>query len=563
MTETLRDPETGQTVLTSTEAEIAARFLALLFDALGSASSPQELAVPAAAALAETIGDWCGIWFQDRSSGALRLSAVAHADRLKAPLARLLADDWQPPASDRLPGRTVSIGRAVSMSVEGEETLLSLFGSGERARLAEGVGCASLLIVPLAAGHRNVGQLVLGSSDPTVANDAGRISRVLEMVRHLSTALGQLHRLEAARHASQQLTLSNLHLQAILDSIPQGVIVASAPEGRVVSASRALAQLLGQPIDPRAPVSSYPQLYGFATPTGETYLPEELPWVHAARTGEVTKVQEMVIHRTNGRGVTVLCSASPVLDEVANVVGSVALLQDISDRKELELQKDEFLAMVAHELKTPLTTVKGYVQLIMRLSRQNPNQALGPRELGMLEVADRQVSRLSQLVFDLLDFSLIRMGRLDLRCVTFDLASLVGDLMEQMQVVAPDREMELVASEHAFINADPHRIEQLVTNLISNAVKATGHGGHIQVRIRRGDNFVVTSVQDDGAGMPRDVQERIFERYYRGPDHYHEGMGLGLYISKGIVDAHSGRIWLESEMGKGTCFHFSLPAAGE
>lgn len=181
----------------------------------------------------------------------------------------------------------------------------------------------------------------------------------------------------------------------------------------------------------------------------------------------------------------------------------------------------------------------------------------------MLEVADRQVSRLSQLVFDLLDFSLIRMGRLDLRCVTFDLASLVGDLMEQMQVVAPDREMELVASEHAFINADPHRIEQLVTNLISNAVKATGHGGHIQVRIRRGDNFVVTSVQDDGAGMPRDVQERIFERYYRGPDHYHEGMGLGLYISKGIVDAHSGRIWLESEMGKGTCFHFSLPAAGE
>lgn len=563
MTETLRDPETGQMELEKTGAEIAARFLALLFDALGSASTPLELAPRAAAAAAEATVGWCCLWLQDRATGELRLAAVSHHIPDKGPLARRLAEEWVPQGCGGVAGRVVGSSRAVSLSLDNEEKLLALFGSEERARLAAALGSASVLVTPLTHGHRNLGLLLLASADPVDAVRDGRSALATDITRHISTALAQLQRLDTARQATQQLTLTSLHLQAILDSIPQGVVVASAPEGRVVSASRALAQLLGQPLDPKASVSSYPQLYGFATPAGEPYLPDELPWVHAARTGESTKVQEMVIHRANGHGVTALCSACPIVDESGNTVGAVALLQDISDRKELELQKDEFLAMVAHELKTPLTAVKGYVQLIMRLARQRPDQTLGPREFGMLEIADRQVARLSQLVFDLLDFSLIRMGRLDLRYVDFSLTSLARELVAQMQLSAPDRELELLGSEDATVQADPHRVEQLLTNLVSNAIKATLPGGHVQIRVRRMDSSVVTSVQDDGVGMPREVQERIFERYYRGPDRCHEGMGLGLYISKGIVDAHGGRIWLESEVGKGTAFHFSLPAADQ
>ena len=557
---TLRDPKTAHMELERTGAEAAARFFALLFDALAGASTPLEAAPRIAAAVAETIAGWCALWIHDRATGELRLAGASHCDVTKEPLARRLAEGWLPPKYGALPGVAVSLNGAVILGVEDKEKLTALFGSRERAYLATELGSASALVAPLTQGHRSLGLLVAVSADPVESVGNGRVALLSEIARRVATVVAHLHRLDSARQASQQLTLTNLHLQAILEGIPQGVVVASAPEGRVVSTSRALTYLLGRPMDPRVPVSAYPQLYGFARPTGELYRADELPWVYAARTGESSGVEEMVIRGADGRGSTALCSASPILDEIGETIGAVALLQDISDRKELELQKDEFLAMVAHELKTPLTAVKGYVQLILRLASQRADRTLGPRELGMLEVADQQVSRLSQLVFDLLDFSLIRMGRLDLRCVDFSLTSLARDVVAQLQLVAQGVDLEFVGTEDAVVRADPHRVEQVLTNLISNAIKATAPGGHVQIRVRRMDGSVVASVHDDGAGMPREVQERIFERYYRGPDRCHEGMGLGLYISKGIVDAHGGRIWLESEVGKGSSFHFSLAA---
>ncbi len=563
MTETLRDPGTGKSESERTRAETAARFLALLFDALAASSTPLQLAPQVTSAVAEALSGWCVLWLQDRAVGDLRIGSVSHHDPKKDSLVFRLAQGWQPLRRQDFHSKALTLTRLVNLSAEDEDQIRAIFGSDERALLAAELGADSVVVVPLTHGQRTLGLLLMAWAEPGDSRNESRLSLATEISRHVATAVAQVHRLHSSRQASQQLILTNLHLQAILDSIPQGVVVASAPDGKVVSSSRALAQLLGQPIDPKAPVDSYPTQYGFATPTGELYLPEELPWVRAARTGEPTKVQEMVIHRISGQGVTALCSASPILDDLGNTVGSVALLQDISDRKQLEMQKDEFLAMVAHELKTPLTAVKGYVQLILRFAHQRSDPSLGGREVGMLEIADRQVSRLSQLVFDLLDFSLIRMGRLDLRCVDFSLTGLARDLVAQMQVTAPDRELSLVASDDGTVQADPHRVEQLLTNLLSNAIDATDAGGHIQVRIRRKDSSVVVSVQDDGAGIPREVQERIFERYYRGPDRCHEGMGLGLYLSKGIVDAHGGRIWLESEPGRGTVFHFALRAADQ
>ncbi|MHB0870180.1 MAG: sensor histidine kinase [Chloroflexota bacterium] len=544
-------------------AEIAARFLALLFDALASSSSPIDLAPRVAAAAAAAVDGWSALWLTERSTGSLHLAAVHHQEPSKSLLAEQLVDGWLPLEHQALPSTVAGQSRISRLVAPTDLQAEELFGSPRRAQLATQVGCSCLLVAPLVRGHRTLGLLLLAPSAADVEADEEWEELAIEMGRHVTTAIVQIQRLDSARQASQQLTLTSLHLQAILDSIPQGIVVASAPEGRMVSTSRALVRLLGRQPDLQAAVRHYPQLYGLIRPTGEHYRTEELPWVRSVQTGEPTPVQEMIVRHPNGLSLTALCSASPILDESGHTVGSVALLQDISDRKELEIQKDEFLAMVAHELKTPLTAVKGYVQLLMRFARQQPDARLGEREVGMLQVADRQVSRLSQLVFDLLDFSVIRMGRLELRRFKFNLGSLAGDVVAQMQLTAPDRELRVLASADSLVEADPHRVEQLLMNLISNAIKATAPNGKIEVSVRRRGNSVVTAVTDNGVGMSEGVRRRIFDRYYRGPDHRYEGIGLGLFVSKGIVDAHGGEIWVESEAGKGSSFHFSLPAASD
>jgi len=249
-----------------------------------------------------------------------------------------------------------------------------------------------------------------------------------------------------------------------------------------------------------------------------------------------------------------------IFDEGGKAVGAVALLHDISARKELELQKDEFLAMVANELKTPLTAIKGYVQLMMRQAQKDPNATIGEREVGMLQVTDRQVTRLRQLVFDMLDCSSIQLGRLVLQLSVFDLGRLARDVVDQMQIANPDRLFHMRVSGDTVGEADALRMEQVLTNLIGNAVKATEAGGRIVVSIQRDGSSVLASVRDDGMGISMDLQKRVFERLFRGPAHLYEGMGLGLYISRGIMDAHGGCIWLESKVGEGSTFFVSLPA---
>ncbi|MGE5619119.1 MAG: ATP-binding protein [Sphingomonadaceae bacterium] len=535
-----------------------------LFHALDASSSPIDLAPQIVAAASEAVAGWAALWLVDHADGHLRLAAVHHLDSGKGFLVEQLIGDHLPMCCGQAAERLLGLRRPVRLypsvaDLKSEE----LFGAACHAVLATQVGFSCLLLIPLIQGNRSLGFLLVAPSDHSLLASAEWDDFAAEMGSHVSIAITQVERLDAAREDGQQLTLTSLYLQSILDSIPLGVVIASAPEGRILSVSRALVRLLGRLPDPQAAVRQYPQLYGLVRPTGEHCRPEDVPWVRCAQTGEPVPPQEMIVRHPNGLAVTVLCGASPIRDNLGRTVGSVALLQDISDRKELELQKDEFLAMVSHELKTPLTAVKGYVQLLMRFAQEQPRARMGEREIGMLQIADRQVTRLSQLVFDLLDFSVIRMGRLELRRFRIDMGTLAGEIVAQMQSTVPDRELRVLATADSLVDADPHRIEQLLTNLISNAIKATDSKGKIEVSVRRRGGAVVTSVSDNGVGMTESVRRHIFDRYYRGPDHRHEGIGLGLYISKGIVDAHGGEIWVESEPGKGTAFHFSLPAAAD
>jgi len=545
----------------TTPRDGSGRFAARLLAAVEAAASPLELAPQAAAAALRTLGDGCAIWLWDRKRAELRLAAAHHREPAKSVPFGQLMRGWFTPRHNETWHQVAELCHPAVWSTKDEQAAEALFGTRRLASLARRAGVKSVVVVPMLHTRRRVGIFMVASAREEAFSDRAQISEIVEMARHLSTALAVSQRLEAARQTGQQLTLVSLRLQTILENMPQGVVVTGTPDGKVAYTNESLVRLLGGSAHPKSRASSRSQPIELITPAGETYAAEDVPWVRSARTGVPTPAEEMLVQRADGSRIPVLCSASPVRDEQGNSAGSVAILHDISERKEFERHKDEFLAMVAHELRTPLTALKGYIQLVSRLLEKDWEPQSRARVLEMLQVSDQQIGRLTRMIHDLLDFSRIRSGRLDLLPMTFSLGELASSVAGQMQMAAPSRLFETRTSGDTLVYADTDRIEQVLMNLLSNAVNATQCGGRIEILVRREGEEVIASVCDDGMGIPPESQKHLFEQLYRGSESRHKGMGLGLFISKGIVDAHGGRIWFESDLGKGTSFHFALPAA--
>ncbi len=221
--------------------------------------------------------------------------------------------------------------------------------------------------------------------------------------------------------------------------------------------------------------------------------------------------------------------------------------------------RDEFVSIATHELKTPLSVLRGYAQLL----QTKKDGALSRQALAAI---DGQTRRLNDLVNDLLDVSRLRSGRLDLNPERFDLVELVREMVERFALLTPTGESSRVRLEvkeaHLWGNWDRGRIEQVLTNLLSNALKYSPSGGEVLVEVGRRGNDALVSVRDQGIGIPAEQQARIFEPFGRASNarvKKIEGAGLGLHISKEIVERHGGRIWFTSEEGRGSTFCFTLP----
>lgn len=537
------------------------RLLERLFDAVVASATREELAARAADEMVAAMGGGCAVWLMELHTGKLGLAAVRHADPEMVPLIARALRRLPSTRGDGAVARALRTDRMVSATIGDQREARELLGSRDRAGSARRAGLRGITVAPLVLEGRRLGLLALLSTDPDSGPEQAVDELAAQAAGHLSRAVVLLDRISMAHLASQQLALTSLRIQTVLESVPQGVIVAEPPDGRISVANGAVLRLLGREIDPLAPVDRYPEMLGLTHPTGEMYRMEEIPWVRSLRTRRPVAPVEMAVHRPDGSVVTILCSASPIINGGDLVGGSVAVLQDISERKELELQKEEFLAMVAHELRTPLTSIKGYVQLLLARFRKEGEPRIDPWAVGALETADRQADRLAGLVDDLLDLSRIQMGRLELKRSRFPLGELATSVVGRMRSATAEHRLEMTSDGDTRVYADLRRIDQVFVSLLSNAFKATPRGGAIGVAVGRRGDAVVASVRDDGIGMTSAVQSRIFERLYRGPESSHAGMGLGLYISKQIVDAHGGRIWFESQQGKGSIFHFSLPAA--
>ncbi len=237
----------------------------------------------------------------------------------------------------------------------------------------------------------------------------------------------------------------------------------------------------------------------------------------------------------------------------------ISVIEDINARKQLERQKDEFLGIASHELKTPLTTLKMLAQLTRR--RLEREGLMGVDHGARME---RAIARMERLVNDLLDVSRIESGRLALHMESCDLVDVCRTAAEE-QIAVTEREITLLLPEDAvLVVADPDRIGQVLTNLLSNALKYSARDRPVTLSLHRKKSEAVISVHDEGAGIPEELLPHLFDRFYRVPGVQVQsgsgvGLGLGLYISKEIVERHGGRIWVSAGIGSGSTFSFSLP----
>jgi two-component system, sensor histidine kinase and response regulator len=241
--------------------------------------------------------------------------------------------------------------------------------------------------------------------------------------------------------------------------------------------------------------------------------------------------------------------------------------------KELDELKSRFLSMASHELKTPLTTLIGASQLMSRrlrrrLEQGRPSEEDWDREqrtlLQQTEMLAKQTEKLARLVDELLDVSRIESGKVEYRFAPVNVHRLACDVAARMQLTADRHDIRVAAasSEPLTIMADQDHLEQVLNNLLSNAIKYSPDGGTILLEARPDGESVVLSVQDQGLGIPKDQLDAVFGLFYRVPSSGERsagGVGLGLYISKEIVARHRGRIWVDSETGRGSTFYVALP----
>ncbi|MBI2863875.1 MAG: hypothetical protein HYX94_04860 [Chloroflexi bacterium] len=251
--------------------------------------------------------------------------------------------------------------------------------------------------------------------------------------------------------------------------------------------------------------------------------------------------------------------AVAILRNIQRYQSLVQAMAQLAEQKQIERLKDDLILSASHDLRSPITSIKGYAQLAARQLERGEVSQIGHN----LEAIVRQVDQLNRLLDALLDVSRIQVGKLDLRCEEVDLNELLDEIVERFAGAAQAHQLRLALPADRVVGRwDRGRIEQAVANLVGNAIKYSPQGGEVVVRVEPAFGEVTVSVEDKGIGVAEDERERLFERFYRSQSALAQGLGgsgLGLYITQGVIQAHGGRIWVESEEGKGSAFRFVLP----
>jgi PAS domain S-box-containing protein len=353
-------------------------------------------------------------------------------------------------------------------------------------------------------------------------------------------------------------------LEVLLDTSPVGVLVADAGSGQVSLANQEARRIFSLPRQREDRLQSYEQAAVCRRPDGEAYADEELPLQRALRRGERVSAEEVVLEFPDGRTVPTLVSATPIYSARGKIMSAIAMVQDTTPLEEAEKLRSEFLGMVSHELKTPLTAIKGAAATA--LGSPTPLGEHETREL--FQIIDEQGDRLRDLVNNLLDMTRIEAGRLSVSPGPTDLRAILDEARANFVRGGGSQALKIKLSDDLpSVNADSGRIVQVVGNLLANAARFSPPTAPIVIEVEHDSVSATVHVRDQGRGIAKEKLHHLFKKFARLHEDEGEklsGSGLGLAICKGIVEAHGGRIWAESAgEGQGATFSFTLPIASE
>lgn len=371
------------------------------------------------------------------------------------------------------------------------------------------------------------------------------------------------------KKAEAELAEKTAFLETVVEQMPIASFFAEAPSGKLLFTNKAFHQVWRNPPSDTKSVAEYAEYKGFHS-DGTPYKPEDWPVARAITKGEIVTNEEIEVELFDGTPAIMRLSAAPIRNQKGEIIAGVVLSEDVTDRIMLQRQlertiqaRDEFLSIASHELKTPLTTLKLQSQIFRRKSLKNDPKIYQREQVdAMAEQTDKQVNRLNRLVDDMLDIARIRSGKLTIEPEKFDLCELMTEITMRMkgQFIANTSQVPALDLPESAVGCwDRLRIEQVITNLFTNAIRY-GAGKPVKVRVLDHENSVMFTVEDQGIGIAMEDKDKIFERFERAISASEvSGLGLGLYISKQIVEAHGGTIRVESQLGKGSTFMVELP----
>ncbi|HOS42378.1 MAG TPA: PAS domain-containing sensor histidine kinase [Armatimonadota bacterium] len=359
----------------------------------------------------------------------------------------------------------------------------------------------------------------------------------------------------------QKVEAQAAELEATLSSLADAIVIYT-PEGEIRFHNQRAQELLDHILSTEEKPTPPQWMDAYARrPDGTRIAPEDSPSARAQR-GEVVTGEVLVFHCPDGREIWVSVTAAPICIHENMLMGVVGTYTDITPLHRLQEQQKVLLQTVSHDLRAPLTVIKGHAQVVAEMLR---DQQLDGALRESLAAIDRGVNRMDVMIQDLVVVTCWEGGSLELKREAVPLPAFLDELLRRVSPVMETARITVEApADLSPVWADYARLERILVNLLSNALKYSDPGTPVTVRAWRAEREVVLAVHDQGRGIPPEALSHLFERFFRAETaRATEGVGLGLYITRALVEAHGGRAWAESEVGVGSTFYVTLPVGDE
>ena len=412
----------------------------------------------------------------------------------------------------------------------------------------------SFLAAPIHHGGERVGNIFLAEIGVGKAFSAADEETLVMFACQAALVIAN-----ARRYRDEQRARNDL--ETLINTSPVGVVVFDAEAGVPVSFNQEARRIASSLQIPGRPVEELLEVITCRRADGREIALDEFPLAQALSTGEMVRLEEIVMEVPDGRSVKTLINATPIHSQEGVVESVVVTMQDMTPLEELEQLRAEFMGMVSHELQTPLTSIRGSANTLL-----DEASSLDPAEMRQFHrIISDQADRMRSLIRDLLDVARIETGTLSVAPEPSDTATLVDEARIMFLSSGRTNRIHIdVALDMPQVMTDRRRIVQVLSNLLSNAAKHSNELSTITVRAVQRQFQVVVSIADEGRGIPAERLPLLFRKFSRvdGEDRQGDlgGSGLGLAICKGIVEAHGGRIWAESDgPGQGARFNFTVP----